>query len=334
MSLVPMPPFPWFAPTWASLVDRFNQQTMPHAILFSGPEGLGALELAKSLSQLMLCQAPIDDVACHRCRSCQLLSAGTHPDLFMSLPEGVGKQIKIEQVRSITQFIANTASQGGKKVIVISPVEALNHNASNALLKSLEEPAGDTVIILITEQESLLLPTIKSRCMRFVMSPPKYDDASRWLIDAGYSEHTYLLAEADNAPLKVKRWVSESYPEKRMQVLQVLGEVGLNLLGAVQAVSKIHVEPRVLCDVILILIEVQITRKMAPRSIRAKQFVDLTNIDPKIEQVLNLIPITILMRYRDRLNEQKKQLLMNTNLNTTLFNEQVMMDWLAISAQR
>jgi len=334
MSLIPMPPYPWFQSTWSNLVDRFNQQTMPHALLFSGPEGLGALELAQSLSQLMLCQTPIDDVACHRCRSCQLLSAGTHPDLFMALPEGVGKQIKIDQVRAITQFIANTASQGGKKIIVISPVESLNHNASNALLKSLEEPAGDTVIILITEQESLLLPTIKSRCMRFIMRPPSFDVAQKWLIDEGCSDQVYLLPEADNAPLKVKTWVSEGYPQKRTLVMQALGDVGLKLLGPVQALSNINIEPRVLCDVILLLVESQITYKMAPKSLRAQQLAALADADSKIDQVLSSVPVTILMRYRDRLNEQKKQLLINPNLNTTLFNEQVMMDWSAITMQR
>jgi DNA polymerase-3 subunit delta' len=83
-----------------------------------------------------------------------LLKAGSHPDNFVLEPEEADKPIKVDQVRELVAFVVQTAQLGGRKVVLIEPVEAMNINASNALLKSLEEPSGDTVLLLVSHQPS------------------------------------------------------------------------------------------------------------------------------------------------------------------------------------
>ncbi len=84
-----------------------------------------------------------------QCKSCLLLKAGSHPDNYLLEPEEADKAIKVDQVRDLVSFVVQTAQMGGRKVVLIEPVEAMNINAANALLKSLEEPSGDTVLLLV-----------------------------------------------------------------------------------------------------------------------------------------------------------------------------------------
>jgi DNA polymerase-3 subunit delta' len=113
-----------------------------------------------------------------------LLKAGSHPDNFVLEPEEADKPIKVDQVRELVAFVVQTAQLGGRKVVLIEPVEAMNVNASNALLKSLEEPSGDTVLLLVSHQPSRLLPTIKSRCQQVACPQPSLAQSQAWLAGA------------------------------------------------------------------------------------------------------------------------------------------------------
>lgn len=336
MSFVPMPPYPWFETVWPKLVARADNKTFPHAVLLSGPSGLGAMSLASAIAQLLLCRSPLEGVACNKCRACQLIGAGTHPDLKIIEPEGAGKQIKIEQVRAVSNFIANTAQQGGRKVIIMSPVDALNHNAANALLKSLEEPAGDTVLILNTSQESRLLPTIKSRCFRVVLSAPDSNIGKAWLIEQGHERYTGHLSQAANAPLKVVDWISVGYFELSDKVYKSLLDVAHKLVGPVRAAAGLKgIEPSTLLDLILQKLDDLLRLTMAPQSAQSQTLNTEKSLqDAELIDATRHIASRTLMRYRERLCEQKRQLLANTNLNAQLFNEQLFMDWAAVAASR
>ncbi|GAA3905512.1 DNA polymerase III subunit delta' [Halomonas cibimaris] len=173
-------PLPWHQPLWERLWQLEQSGRLPHALLLSGPRGVGKQVLAEALAARILC-AGHAATACGECHACRMLQSGYHPDLMRIAPEEGKRQIRIDTVREINRFVAQTAQQSGYRVIVISPAEAMNVAASNALLKSLEEPGSRTLFVLLADVPSRLLPTIRSRCQQWSLSPVALDDCRAWL---------------------------------------------------------------------------------------------------------------------------------------------------------
>lgn len=194
---------PWHGPLWTSLT---TQTQHAHAYLFSGLPGVGKRRFANAFAAYLLCDKPEHGMACGHCRACQLREAGSHPDMLVLEPEEEGKAIRVDAVRQLVDFIGQTAQQGGCKVIVLHPAEAMNLNAANALLKSLEEPTRDTYLLLVSDQPSRLLPTIRSRCRVQTLPAPSNDEALQWLTTAipelSAEQHQALLVMAGGAPLR------------------------------------------------------------------------------------------------------------------------------------
>ncbi|UYG08916.1 DNA polymerase III subunit delta' [Halomonas sp. M4R1S46] len=201
--VAPVRPLPWLASRWRELVRLADSGRLPHALLFSGPHGVGKPSLAEALIARTLCAAP-GEFACGRCHACQMLAAGYHPDLLRVAPEEGKRQIRIAPIREVNGFVAQTAQQGGYRVIVISPAEAMNVAASNALLKSLEEPGGRTLFLLLSDIPSHLLPTIRSRCQHWSLAPPAEADCLAWLAErlGGEEEARFWWQAAGGLPLR------------------------------------------------------------------------------------------------------------------------------------
>ena len=148
-----------------------NQSCLPHAWLMIGPNQDAKELLAKQLSQWLFCsQAQEHSLACGTCRQCQLFIAETHPDFFHLLPEKEGGTIKVQEIRTLIDYIVGKPQIADKKIVIISPAEAMNLQAANAFLKTLEEPADNTYIFLLTQQVHALLPTIVSRCQQLMVA--------------------------------------------------------------------------------------------------------------------------------------------------------------------
>lgn len=200
-------PLPWQAELWDGLISRFRAGSLPHALLFTGSTGYGKAELAEALIHGLLCQSPANDnTACGQCQSCGLLAAGTHPDLKWLEPEEPGKAIPVDTIRTVGHFLSLKGQYGGRQIVFINPAEAMNRNAANSLLKTLEEPTEDALLILISSQPSLLLPTIRSRCQQVVFPRPEAKASEAWLQaqlkDTGEPINIKdLLALSDGAPL-------------------------------------------------------------------------------------------------------------------------------------
>ena len=196
-------PLPWQVEQWRRLGQQRELAQLPHALLLAGPSGVGKRRFARALGYALLCQSPREGLACGECKSCALLQAQTHPDFLWLAPEESGKAIKVDQVRQLVETLAQTAQQGGSKIVVVEPAEAMNRNAANALLKTLEEPSGRALLLLIADAPGRLLPTIRSRCQRLEFPVPPRSATRAWLalrgVDADKLES--VLDEADGRPL-------------------------------------------------------------------------------------------------------------------------------------
>lgn len=143
--------------------------TLAHAYLFSGEQGIGKKMTALALAAAANCRNAGPDGGCGQCPSCRKVSAGEHPDVHVIAADG--EEIKIDQVRQAQSDIALKPFEGAKKVQIIDGAEEMNTASANAFLKTLEEPPGDTLIILISSRPQGLLQTIRSRCQEIKFYP-------------------------------------------------------------------------------------------------------------------------------------------------------------------
>jgi DNA polymerase III subunit delta' len=199
-------PFPWQSASWQQLLAQHQQQRLPHALLLSGHAGTGKRKFALMFASYVLCTEPCEGKACGHCKTCQLLRAGSHPDFMMLEPEEKSRVIKVDQIRGLKNFSAQTAQLSGFKVIIIQPADVLNINAANALLKDLEEPPAKTLFLLISDQPEQISATIRSRCNQLFFATPDRSKAQQWLAqkipDESAETLALLLTFTDNAPLQ------------------------------------------------------------------------------------------------------------------------------------
>lgn len=182
-----------------------------HAWLLQGPSGLGQYDLALALARAWLCEAAVEGgAACGTCASCHAIDVRTHADLAVLMPETdmlslnwplgekaqgeiddkkrkPSREIRIEAMRDVVEFAQRTSARGRAKVVLVFPAESMNAITANALLKTLEEPAGDVRFVLASEAAHLLLPTIRSRCLVHAMAWPPASEALAWLEGHGLS---------------------------------------------------------------------------------------------------------------------------------------------------
>ena len=195
--------YPWIQTAWQQLQAQRQSVRLAHAYLFHGPSGIGKQDLADAFAAALLCLHPAaDGTACGECSACQQVAAGTHPDHLTLAPEPGKHVIQIDPVRQLAARLGLKSHQGGFKVARVEGAHRLNTAAANSLLKTLEEPTDNTVLILITDQPSRLLATIRSRCQGLRLAPPPAALARDWLASrVGNQDADLLLALADGAPL-------------------------------------------------------------------------------------------------------------------------------------
>ncbi|MGE5302896.1 MAG: DNA polymerase III subunit delta' [Alphaproteobacteria bacterium] len=145
------------------------QGRLHHAYLFHGPEGVGKRTIGLALAQAIHCDQMADDF-CGHCVNCLRIKSGNHPDVRLIEPTAGKKEISIQQIRSIEKELSFRAFSG-KKIAIIDPATLMNLPAQNALLKTLEEPPPDSLLILVASNAGGLLPTVRSRCLRIAFGP-------------------------------------------------------------------------------------------------------------------------------------------------------------------
>jgi len=207
---LPLDYLPWHAAARDRLQTAISGGRLPHGLLLHGPEGVGKARFAAAFAAAMFCRRRGDDLqACGACPDCTLSQAGTQPDLHwvrLLTDEKKGKDrkaISVDQVRELTERLGKTSLRGGYRIAIIAAADLMNVAAQNALLKTLEEPAPQTLLVLVTSRPSRLLATLRSRCQRVEIPRPDAMMASQWLtMTTGGPPAPGLLALAGGAPLK------------------------------------------------------------------------------------------------------------------------------------
>lgn len=211
---------PWLQHQLTGLIQRPG-----HALLLQGASGLGQYELGLALAAAWLCHAPTSAGACGVCPSCHGIEVRAHADLSVLMPETdmlalnwplsekaqkdiddkkrkPSKEIRVEAMRDLLGFTQTTGAGANGKVVLIYPAERMNTITANTLLKTLEEPAGNTRFILASAAAHELLPTVRSRCQVHPMQWPSNAEGLRWLVQQGLpeGEASVLLKAAGGRP--------------------------------------------------------------------------------------------------------------------------------------
>jgi DNA polymerase-3 subunit delta' len=227
----PFRAYAWQQAEWQRLETLVQEERLPHALLVSGHAGIGKQRFALAFAARLLCRSPQPQGACTQCKSCQLLAAGTHPDFMLLQPETdaktgkTAKAVKVDQVRELVGFAEKSAQLGGYRLVVVEPAHLLNVQAANALLKTLEEPGRQTLILLVTAQPLSLPATVRSRCQQLALPVPATAEALAWLGPQVRGDDTarLLLALADGAPLAALALQEAPWFGERERLLRDLG---------------------------------------------------------------------------------------------------------------
>ena len=224
--------YPWLSGHWSFFMQRLEQDRLPHALMLVGPAACGKSTLADAMVARLLC-TECQAYACGRCRSCQLLAGGAHPDFFDIHPEEDSKVIKVDQVRGLIGKLNLTTSVSRRKIAYVHPAETMNGAAANALLKSLEEPAGDAVLILVSDNPGNLPVTIRSRCQSISIAQPDSGVVLEWLQVRSRATKDVLAAAlqaAGGSPLRALHYLDspemEAYGQVRESLATLLGRPG------------------------------------------------------------------------------------------------------------
>ncbi len=220
-----------------------------HAYLFSGPDGIGKRLMAMALARAIVC---LEQRGCGHCQACRKIDHQNHPDLHILEPDG--SSIKIEQVRAFQRDLNLKPLEASRKICMIEQAETMTAGAANALLKTLEEPRGDTLLILLTAQPNRLLETIRSRCqpLPFTRHPNSRIQAElekQLGIDA--TESHVLAALSEGSFKKAFGKDRELYLEQRRDLLKTLtGLSSGSILPILDFAEQLAADKTILIDIL------------------------------------------------------------------------------------
>ena len=220
-------PLPWQYELWQPLQDIISGQRLPHAILLTGTKGLGKRLFAQELAQTLLCsQTHTDGSACQHCSSCRQFHAASHPDYQLIEPES-GKPIGIDAVRQLSHFLTTSSHHGRHKIVLLDHAEQMTINAANSLLKTLEEPPAERLLLLSSAVPARLPATIRSRCQALRFKRPDRATARAWLQPQLPTETDVglLLDLVQDAPLQALQTYDPEQLQRRTALFKTYSDV-------------------------------------------------------------------------------------------------------------
>lgn len=210
-----------------------------HSYLFEGVPGCGRKKTALALTQALFCTVESDD-ACGECPSCRKVENGNHPDIHLLSPLPDKRDISVDQLREMQRELSLRPYEAPRKVCILDPAERLNVNSSNSLLKTLEEPPGNALIILLTENAGMLLSTVRSRCQLIRFAPLSPEHIQSLLERSGMApEAATLVAPMSGGSLQRARELdNESLVTRREAILSRVSQMNIHQISSVFDASE------------------------------------------------------------------------------------------------
>ncbi len=223
-------------------IKALTKDHLSHSYIFEGPYGVGKKTFARKLAKAILCENRDEDKACHRCQSCHMVEAGTHPDIIT-----IEKDTKVTKVDNIRENIVREMEikpyQSNHKIIIVNAADTINIQGQNAMLKTIEEPPKYGIIILVCENLASMLPTIKSRCITVRFNSLSKERMNEYLQGKGIGEaERQVYAKLSEGSIGVINDIlqDETYIELRKQSAAYLERLGkANLLQLYDLVKEI-----------------------------------------------------------------------------------------------
>lgn len=229
-----------------------RSQRLAHAYLFEGPEGVGKQLVALALTRAVVCS---EGTGCGSCVACRKVDHHNHPDLHLLEPDGAS--IKIEQIRALQKELSYRPLEAAKKICIIDAAERMNPAAGNALLKTLEEPSGEALIILLSSHPERVLPTIRSRSQRLPFQRLPQDLIKTVLVrQPGLDEiHAHILASLSEGSFKIALGKDHDlYLEQRKEIIRGISVLSMdNIVPIFELAQKLADNKEQLQDILEIL---------------------------------------------------------------------------------
>ena len=228
-------------PIWLTKYkESLSKEKLHHAYLLYGREGLGKENLITSISNAILCGST-NLVACNQCKNCTLISTNNHPDLHSIQLEEGKKNISISQILNLRNTIYESSFLGKNKVISIPNIESMSRDASDSILKILEEPPKDTFFIMSSNFIHQIPSTIRSRSVEIEITTPSYNECHNWLSES-YSKNIELALElSDNRPLIARNLLDLNLVDLRSRFIKDISGIiksGKNIVNISEQWSK------------------------------------------------------------------------------------------------
>lgn len=304
--------------------------TLPHALLFTGDDGVGKQTTAMAFAMACNCRTlnsalashlqPDTIDACGECTPCKKIAGGHHPDIIHIAP--MSSIIKIDQIRALLGSLTLKPNEADKRVVIISNAQCMNPESGNALLKVLEEPPDRTLMILTARQTSDLLPTIVSRCRHIHFSPLNVADIEQLLIQVDQVEAQSARTIAGlcgGSIARARKWVDPKWIKRREWIIEALGQALMGGPTKIQtwlAFSEILARRKDLVEesleIITMWLRDLLVARYAPTHVLNKDRVDT------LSRTAQTVGPAQLLAYIDAVDHARQALTSNTNLRLTL----------------
>ncbi len=311
--------YPWHQSALQEIHNYRQQRRLPQALLLHGNKGLGKQEFARYVASSLLC-VHYQNEPCRSCRDCQLCAVANHPDLFIIGLAEKSKIIKVDQIRDLVAQLGQTSYRSGYQVVIIDPAERMNRAAANSLLKTLEEPVGQVVFMLICNQTADLPATIVSRCHHLFFNACSDPSGVVWLqqrLNINEREATLLLTLANHAPLLAVKFHENDFLSLRNTVLQAV----LNILR--QQDSAIRVAEILMkwsLEQVVIALTAIVTDVLR---LHCGAFTHISNQDcvVALEQLQRLMPKTQVLQLLEEIIQAQRLINQSSSINVQLLLE-------------
>ena len=331
--------------TWQALQSR--RARLPHALLLAGQRGIGKFDLARAFAAALLCENPMPDgQACGQCLACGWQTQGNHPDFRLLVPDALGegeegedegkeskkkasRQITIDQVRALDEFLSVGTHRGGLRIVLVYPAEAMNRSTANALLKSLEEPLPGTLFLLVSSEPNRLLPTIRSRCQAVPVPLTAGESSVEALRTAEIADPDHWMALAGGAPLLAMELANAGQGDWIDILVKQLAAAGkLEVFAAAAAIDKGIKDSKgklALKAVIDWMLKWSIDLSLARNRLPVRYFV---RQEATIAAIAASVPEIRLLHFYRRLLECRREV--EQPLNAKLFLEELFLNYRAL----